>query len=49
MQQRETRQLVNAYNGRPVVDGVAIAVRRGEIIGLLGPTGAGPVRPSQAC
>ncbi len=30
-----------AYNGRRVVDGVALHVRRGEIVGLLGPNGAG--------
>lgn len=46
MQTLETKRLVKGYNGRPVVDGVEIAVSRGEIIGLLGPNGAGPVRPS---
>jgi len=29
------------YGGRPVVDGLSLAVRRGEVFGLLGPNGAG--------
>ena len=41
MQRLETSQLVKGYGGRAVVDGVDIAVSRGEIIGLLGPNGAG--------
>lgn len=37
----ETRELVKSYNGRKVVDEVALSVRKGEIVGLLGPNGAG--------
>jgi len=37
----ETQGLRKSYNGRRVVDGVDIAVHRGEIVGLLGPNGAG--------
>lgn len=33
--------LVKAYNGQRVVDGVDFTVERGEIVGLLGPNGAG--------
>jgi ABC-2 type transport system ATP-binding protein len=39
----EVNHLVKYYPGgeRPAVDDVSFAVRRGEIFGLLGPTGAG--------
>ena len=37
----ETRNLIKSYNGRKVVDEVALSVRKGEIVGLLGPNGAG--------
>lgn len=37
----ETKNLVKAYGGRRVVDGLSISVRRSEIVGLLGPNGAG--------
>lgn len=37
----ETRNLTRRYGGRPVVDGVNLAVGRGEIYGFLGPNGAG--------
>src|ERR671919_448639 len=33
--------LVKSYRRRRVVDGVAFAVREGEVVGLLGPNGAG--------
>lgn len=36
-----TENLIKAYRGRRVVDGVAIQVAQGEIVGLLGPNGAG--------
>ncbi len=35
------RNLVKAYQRRPVVDGVCLKVNPGEIVGLLGPNGAG--------
>ena len=37
----ETRQLVRQYGSLRAVDGVDLAVRRGEIYGFLGPNGAG--------
>ena len=37
----EVRDLVKAYHGRRVVDGVSMRIQRGEIVGLLGPNGAG--------
>lgn len=37
----EARQLVKAYKGRRVVDGVDLHVHKGEIVGLLGANGAG--------
>ena len=37
----ETRSLSKSYNGREVVRGVELIVKRGEITGLLGPNGAG--------
>lgn len=37
----DTNGLVKIYDGRTVVNGVAINVRPGEIVGLLGPNGAG--------
>ncbi|MFH0731995.1 MAG: LPS export ABC transporter ATP-binding protein [Candidatus Omnitrophota bacterium] len=33
--------LAKSYNGRRIVDNLAIEVKRGEIVGLLGPNGAG--------
>ncbi len=36
-----TDNLVKAYRGRRVVDGVSVNVGAGEIVGLLGPNGAG--------
>jgi lipopolysaccharide export system ATP-binding protein len=37
----QTKGLVKAYRGKRVVNGVDIAVSRGEVVGLLGPNGAG--------
>ncbi len=36
-----TDNLVKAYRGRKVVDGISLVVRQGEIVGLLGQNGAG--------
>ena len=41
MQAIEARELVKAYRGRRVVDGVSLRIEEGEVVGLLGPNGAG--------
>jgi ABC-2 type transport system ATP-binding protein len=37
----EIRDLVKSYDGTAAVDGLSLAVERGEIVGLVGPNGAG--------
>ncbi len=37
----EVRDLVKAYNGRAVVNGLSFSVQNGEVFALLGPNGAG--------
>ena len=37
----EARGLTKSYRARTVVDGLSLAVERGQIVGLLGPNGAG--------
>lgn len=37
----EIRGLTKIFNGRKAVDGLNLAIEKGEIIGLLGPNGAG--------
>jgi ABC-type multidrug transport system ATPase subunit len=37
----EVRDLIKAYGGRTVVDGLSFSVEQGEVFALLGPNGAG--------
>lgn len=41
MRTLKTTELIKAYSGRRVVDGVSVSVDQGEVVGLLGPNGAG--------
>ncbi|PSH03443.1 MAG: LPS export ABC transporter ATP-binding protein [Acidobacteria bacterium] len=41
MQTLSTEELAKSYRSRRVVNGVSLAVNRGEVVGLLGPNGAG--------
>ena len=36
--------VTKSYKGRKVVRDVSLAVAQGEVVGLLGPTGAGKTR-----
>ena len=36
-----TRDLAVGYEGRSLVDGIALQVRQGQIVTLIGPNGAG--------
>ncbi|MDP6438950.1 MAG: LPS export ABC transporter ATP-binding protein [Candidatus Brocadiia bacterium] len=45
----ETRGLTKYYSKRAVVDGVSIAVDRGEVVGILGPNGAGKTTAFRMC
>ncbi len=37
----EVKGLVKTYGTKRAVDGVTFSVKRGDILGFLGPTGAG--------
>jgi len=41
MQTLSTEEIGKSYRGRRVVNGVSLAVNRGDVVGLLGPNGAG--------
>jgi lipooligosaccharide transport system ATP-binding protein len=42
-------RLVKTYDGKPAVDGLSFALRRGECFGLLGPNGAGKTTTLRCC
>ena len=44
-----TEGLTKYYSNRAVVDGVSIAVSRGEVVGILGPNGAGKTTAFRMC
>ena len=41
MKKLRAENIVKTYKGRKVVKGVSLEVNQGEIIGLVGPNGAG--------
>ena len=41
MKTLRAENIVKEYKGRKVVKGISLEVKQGEIIGLLGPIGAG--------
>jgi lipooligosaccharide transport system ATP-binding protein len=41
--------LVKRYNGTAVVDGLSLAIRRGECLGVIGPNGAGKTTTIRMC
>jgi len=44
MQTLSTEELAKSYRSRRVVNGVSLAVNRGEVVGLLGPMALGKQR-----
>src|SRR5919197_340005 len=44
MQTLATEEISKSYRGRRVVNGVTLRIRQGEVVGLLGPKGAGKTK-----
>ena len=45
----EIDELRKSYSGRPVVDGLSLALRPGSVLALLGPNGAGKTTTVEIC